>query len=115
MVLRSLPVLPAAARGSMTAAMVVLLVVWFVYPVVYGLQGVASGGGWTVTEHLLMSSADVVAKVVFGLLLLRVARIRTAADVLAGEDVHPEGIWVDQLRQSGGVLPERGRGSLSGD
>lgn len=102
-VLRSLPVLPAAARAPMTAAMVVLLVVWFVYPVAYGLQGVVSGGAWTVTEHLLLSGADVAAKVAFGLLVLRVARIRTAADVLAQDDVHPESIWIEQQRQSEGV------------
>ena len=102
-VLRSLPVLPAAARAPLTIATVVLLVVWFVYPVVYGLQGVVSGGGWTVTEHLLLSGADVVAKVVFGLLLLRVARVRTASDVLAGEDEHHESIWIDQRRHSEGT------------
>jgi bacteriorhodopsin len=102
-VLRSLPVLPAAARLPMTAAMIVLLAVWFVYPVVYGLQGTGSSGALTVTEHLLLSAADVVAKVLFGLLLLRVARIRTAADVLADADVHPESIWIDQLRHSEGA------------
>jgi bacteriorhodopsin len=102
-VIRSLPVLPAAARGPLTAAMVVLLVVWFVYPVVYGLQGIVSGGGWTVTEHVLLSAADVGAKVLFGSLLLRVARIRSAADVVAGEDAHRESIWIDQLRQSDGL------------
>ncbi|GAA2753404.1 bacteriorhodopsin [Amnibacterium kyonggiense] len=102
-VLKSLPVLPAAARGPMVSAMVVLLVVWFVYPIAYGLQGVASSGALTVTEHLLMSGADIVAKVLFGLLLLRVARIRTAADVLAADDVHPESIWIDQLRHSEGA------------
>lgn len=109
-VLRSLPVLPAAARAPMTTAMVVLLVTWFVYPVVYGLQGVVSGGGWTVAEHLMMSGADIVAKVVFGLLLLRVARIRTASDVLAEDDLHAESIWIDQLRQSeGAARPVRSR------
>ena len=102
-VLRSLPVLPAAARTPMTAAMVVLLVAWFVYPVVYGLQGAGSSGALTTTEHLLLSTADVVAKVVFGLLLLRVARIRTASDVLADADVHPESIWIDQQRHSEGA------------
>jgi bacteriorhodopsin len=102
-VLRSLPVLPAAARRPMTTAMVVLLVVWFVYPIVYGLQGVVSGGAVTVTEHLLLSGADVVAKVVFGLLVLRVARIRTADDVVGLDDVHPESIWIDQLRHSDGA------------
>ncbi|MGN6444980.1 bacteriorhodopsin [Amnibacterium sp.] len=109
-VLRSLPVLPAAARAPMTTAMVVLLVTWFVYPVVYGLQGVVNGGGWTVAEHLMMSGADIVAKVVFGLLLLRVARIRTASDVLAEDDLHAESIWIDQLRQSeGAARPVRSR------
>lgn len=109
-VLRSLPVLPAAARAPMTTAMVVLLVTWFVYPVVYGMQGVVSGGGWTVAEHLMMSGADIVAKVVFGLLLLRVARIRTASDVLAEDDLHAESIWIDQLRQSeGAARPVRSR------
>lgn len=102
-VLRSLPVLPAAARAPMTGAMVLLVVVWFVYPAMYGLQGIASGGAWTVTEHLLMCAADIATKGAFGLLLLRVARIRTASDVIAEDDVHPESIWIDQLRQSEGV------------
>jgi hypothetical protein len=70
---------------------------------VYGLQGIVSGGGWTVTEHLLLSGADLVAKVLFGLLLLRVARIRSASDVLAEDDAHAESIWIDQLRQSEGL------------
>jgi bacteriorhodopsin len=102
-VLRSLPVLPAAARAPLTTAMVVLLVVWFVYPIVYGLQGIVSNGAATVTEHLLLSGADVVAKVAFGLLILRVARIRTAADVVRHDDVHAESIWIDQLRHSEGA------------
>jgi bacteriorhodopsin len=102
-VVRSLPVLPAAARGPMVAAMVVLLLSWFIYPIVYGLQGIASSGALTVTEHLLLSGADIVAKVVFGLLILRIARVRTAADVVGEDDVHPESIWIDQLRHSDGV------------
>ena len=87
----------------MRTAMTVLIVTWFVYPIVFGLQGVVSGGAWTTAAHVALCAADVIAKVVFGMLLLRVARIRTAADVVAGEDVHPEGIWIDQLRQSTGV------------
>ena len=112
-VLRSLPVVPAAVRRPLTAAMVVLLVVWFVYPVAYGMQGLVSGGAWTTAQHLLFCVADVVAKVVFGLLLLRVARLRTAADVVSEDDVHPESIWVDQLRQSEGTEASRHRRSSS--
>ncbi|MFD1722840.1 bacteriorhodopsin [Amnibacterium endophyticum] len=114
-VLKSLPVLPAAARGPLTAAMVVLVVSWFAYPVVFGLQGLVSSGAVTTFSQVLLSATDLVAKVGFGLLVLRVARIRTAADVLAGEDVHPEGIWIDQLRQSDGVLPDGPPGALSRD
>lgn len=106
-VLRSLPVLPAAARPSLRAAMVVLVITWFVYPVVFGLQGLVTTGLSVTVSHLLLCAADLVAKVVFGLLLLRVARIRTAADVVAGEDVHPEGVWIDQLRHSSAVAPRR--------
>lgn len=104
-VVRSLPVLPAAARGPLRSAMVLLVVTWFVYPVVFGLQGIVTTGASTTASHLLLCAADVVAKVGFGLLILRVARIRTAADVVAGEDVHGEGVWIDQLRQSDAAAP----------
>jgi len=104
-VVASAPVLPAAARPAYRGAMVLLLVVWFAYPVVFGLQGVASGPGWVVTAHLVLSAADIVAKTGYSLLILRVALLRTAADVAGGVDVHPEAIWVDQLRQSDPVLP----------
>jgi bacteriorhodopsin len=102
-VLRSLPELPAAARPPFRTAMVVLVVTWFVYPIVFGLQGFTHGGVWTTTAHVALCIADVVAKVGFGLLLHRVARLRTAADVLDGLDTHQETIWVDQLKQSDGV------------
>jgi hypothetical protein len=46
-----------------------------------------------------------VAKTGYSVLILRVAMLRTAADVAGGVDVHPEAIWVDQLRRSDPVLP----------
>jgi bacteriorhodopsin len=101
----SAPVLPAAARPAYRGAMVLLLVVWFAYPIVFGFQGIASGPAWPVTAHLVLSAADIVAKTGYSLLILRVAVLRTAADVAGGVDVHPEAIWVDQHRQSDPVLP----------
>lgn len=101
----SLPSLPAAARPAYRGAMLLLLVVWFVYPVVFGLQGFASGSAFAVPAHLVLSTADIVAKTGYSLLILRVAMLRTAADVAGGVDVHPEAIWVDQYRQSEPVLP----------
>jgi bacteriorhodopsin len=104
-VVASLPSLPAAARPAYRGAMLLLLVVWFVYPIVFGLQGFASGSWFAVTAHVVLSAADIVAKTGYSLLILRVALLRTAADVAGGVDVHPEAIWVDQYRQSDPVLP----------
>jgi bacteriorhodopsin len=101
----STPVLPAAARPAYRGAMVLLLVVWFVYPIVFGFQGITQGPGFAVTAHLVLSAADIVAKTGYSLLILRVALLRTAADVAGGVDVHPEAIWVDHYRQSDPVLP----------
>src|SRR4051794_7168619 len=104
-VVKSMPSLPATARGPYRAAMVLLLVVWFVYPVVFGLQGVTEGGEWTTAEQLVLCAADVAAKVGYGVLLGRVARLRTAADALTGLDPHPESVWLDQVKLAGGALP----------
>lgn len=104
-VLRSLPALPSAARPTYRLAMVVLMGTWFVYPVVFGLQGVTSGGAWAATGQLLLCAADVVAKVGFGILIHRVAKLRTAFDVQAGLAVHPETLWVDGERVSDALFP----------
>ncbi|MGN6743104.1 MAG: bacteriorhodopsin, partial [Amnibacterium sp.] len=104
-VLRSLPVLPPAARSPYRAAMLVLLVVWFVYPIVFGLQGQVWGGAWTTAEQLALCAADVVAKVAYGLLLHRVAKVRTASDVVTGVETHPESIWLEQVKLSDAVAP----------
>lgn len=103
-VTRSLPTLPGAARGPYRTAMVVLMVTWFVYPVVYGLQGATSGGAWIVTEQLLLCAADVVAKVAFGLLIQRTAKLRTAFDAETGLNRHPEPLWHDGSRISEAVI-----------
>ena len=75
--LRSLPRLPAAARPPYRAAVAVLLITWFVYPIVYGLQGTTSGGGWAVVGVVALSVADIVAKVGFGSLIHRTGVLRS--------------------------------------
>ncbi len=62
-----------------------LLTVWFVYPLVYGLQGVTTGGAWAVTGAVALSGADLIAKVGFGSLIHRTAVFRSRAD----EDASP--------------------------
>lgn len=100
-VVRSLPSFPRTIRGPYRSAMVLLLVVWFVYPVVFGLQGLVQGGAWTTALQLALCAADVAAKVGYGALLTRVARLRTAADLVDGEAGRPRSVWLDQVRLAG--------------
>ncbi len=99
---RSTPRLPGAARPAYQAAVVLLLVIWFAYPAVYGLQGITSGGAWAVTGQLALCAADTIAKIGFGSLIHRTAVLRSRAE----EDTNPtsarprlpqaDAIWVDQ-------------------
>jgi bacteriorhodopsin len=104
-VLRSLHALPSVARPTYRGAMIVLMATWFVYPVVFGLQGATRGGAWATTGQLLICAADVVAKVAFGLLIQKVAKLRTAFDVQAGLETHPETLWINGERHSDALDP----------
>lgn len=104
-VMRSLPALPTLARAPYRNAMILLMITWFVYPIVFGLQGATSGGAWATTGQLLLCAADVVAKVGFGLLIQKVAKLRTAFDVLTGLEPHRESLWIDGERQSDALRP----------
>ncbi|MFD1722033.1 bacteriorhodopsin [Amnibacterium endophyticum] len=99
---RSAPRMPSQARPAYQGAVMLLLVVWLVYPIVYGLQGATSGGAWAVTGQLLLCGADTIAKIGFGSLIHRAAVLRSRAD----ESNNPsstrprlpeaDAIWVDQ-------------------
>lgn len=91
-VIGSLSHMGLEARRSYRNAMILLIVVWFAYPIAFGLQGFASGGARTTTMQVLLSFADIAAKVGFGVLLHKVAKLRTAEDVVAGMDTHPESV-----------------------
>ncbi|MFT2707425.1 bacteriorhodopsin [Clavibacter zhangzhiyongii] len=96
-------------------AVVLLMVTWFAYPAAYGIQGYLEGGEWTTTMQVLLSAADIAAKVGFGVLIHKVAKLRTAQDVLDGADEHPEGVWISSVKRSDAVLPpfEGSRGAYA--
>ena len=102
---RSLGGMGGAAATTLRNAAILLLSVWGAYPVAYAIRLVALGPAWTVTEQLLYSAADVAAKVGFGALIHKVAKLRTAEDVLRGEDTAPEPVWISSVRWSEGVQP----------
>lgn len=97
---RSLPRLTPESAMLLRNATVLLLSGWVVYPVVYLIQVYTGGGGWAAAVQVTLCIADVTIKIGFGGLVHRVAKLRTAEDVRAGRDVHPESIWISSVKQS---------------
>jgi bacteriorhodopsin len=103
--LASLPGLTPEAGALLRRSVVLLLGGWIVYPAVSLIQVFAFGGEWTTTIQIALCVADIVVKVWFGALIHRVAQLRTAEDVRAGLDVHPEAIWISSVKQSDAGAP----------
>ncbi|SCX56670.1 Bacteriorhodopsin [Klenkia marina] len=102
------------SRGSMSAesfaslrnAAVVLLSTFGVYPLVYAVPVfVDVTPSWFVGMQVAYSAADVVAKVGFGVLVFKVAKLRTAEDLAAGAETHPEPVWVSSVHEADAVAP----------
>ncbi|SOD99373.1 bacteriorhodopsin [Blastococcus haudaquaticus] len=104
---RSLPTMGAEAGASLRNAATVLLASFGVYPLVYAVPVFADvTPAWFTSMQVAYSAADVVAKVGFGVLVHKVAKLRTAEDVAAGTDTHHEPVWSSHVHKSDGVLPE---------
>jgi bacteriorhodopsin len=101
----SLPNLTPESQTLLRYAVTVLIAGWFVYPLVYAVQLVAAGGEWTASIQVLFCIADVALKLGFGGLIHRIAKLRTAEDVRAGDDIHPEAIWISSIKQSDAGSP----------
>lgn len=101
----SLPQLTAEASALLRRATLLLLGGWFIYPSVYVMQIVWSGGAISTATQIIFTVADVVIKLGFAGLIHRVAKLRTAEDVRAGYDIHPEAIWISSIKQSDAGLP----------
>ncbi|CAN5330050.1 hypothetical protein BH09ACT1_BH09ACT1_20250 [soil metagenome] len=86
----------ALLRGATT----LLLSGWVVYPLIYLLQVLFVGSTWTTIAQVALCIADVIVKIGFGEIIHRIAKLRTAEDVRAGDDIHPESIWISSVKQS---------------
>ena len=106
-VMASVKALPADAGRALGMATALLLTTFLVYPLVYLIPIFFHGPWWTTSMQLAYSAADIVAKVGFGMMIHKVAKLRTAADVCDGEDTHPETVWVNSVHHSDGVQPVR--------
>jgi bacteriorhodopsin len=102
----SLPTMGSEAAVSLRNATILLLGSFGVYPLVYAIPVFADvTPAWFAAMQVAYSVADVIAKVGFGVLTHKVAKLRTAEDVGAGTDTHPEPIWSSHVHKSDGVQP----------
>ncbi|TFV48159.1 rhodopsin [Blastococcus sp. TF02A-35] len=113
----ALPTMGAEAGASLRNATILLLSSFGVYPLVYAVPVFADvTPAWFTAMQVGYSVADVVAKVGFGVLTHKVAKLRTAEDVRKGVDTHPEAVWSSHVHKSDAVLPPvRGAGAPAGD
>ncbi len=93
------------AAGTLRNAGILLIVTWMAYPVVFGLQGWGHGGAVITWMQIVLSAADIVAKVGFGSMIHKIAKLRSAEDVRTGVDTLPEALWISSEKLSDGTLP----------
>ena len=98
-------VLTPEAQTLLARATLVLLTGWVVYPIVYFLPLFGASGVLTTVIMIVLTATDVTVKLGFANRIHRVAKLRTAEDVRAGVDVHPESIWISSVKQSDAGLP----------
>ncbi len=94
------------AAATLRNAGILLIITWMAYPIVFGLQGWGHGGAVITWMQVVLSAADIVAKVGFGSMIHKIAKIRSAVDVRDGVDTLPEALWISSEKRSEGVLPQ---------
>jgi len=101
---RSLDRQPAAVRKTVSRMRILLLATWGVYPIAYIIPLYAShaGAGAWVAKQGGYSIADILAKVVYGLLIYKIARLKSFSDDPAFAAVESEHIDEGALPQSNG-------------
>ena len=102
---RSKSSMSAEVYSAYSKALILLLSVWGWYPIAYAIHNWTSGSNATTVIQVGFSFADIAAKVGFGAMIHKIAKLRTAEDVLAGEETHPESVWISSVKRSEGVQP----------
>lgn len=94
------------AATTLRNAGILLIVTWMAYPIIFGLQGWGHGGAVITWMQVVLSVADIVAKVGYGAMIHKIAKLRSAEDVRAGVDTLPEALWISSEKLSDGTIPK---------
>lgn len=109
LVRRSMSEMSEPVSTSTRNALILLLAVWGTYPLAYMVPLFFEGQNaqeWAVGRQIAFSVADVVAKVGFGSLIHKIAKMRTAEEVNEGEETHPEAVYVSHDKLSEARPPQ---------
>jgi len=77
---RSLDRQPPAVRRTISRLRLLLLITWGVYPIAYLLPALTDSADAWVGMQIGYSVADILAKALYGLLIYRIARVKSFAD-----------------------------------
>ena len=80
LLLRARTTLPSGAAVTARNLVFAFLFFWGLYPMAYLLPAVWSGATSAVTAQVLFTAADIGSKVLYGVLLAKVCRVRSAAE-----------------------------------
>jgi bacteriorhodopsin len=81
--LRARSSLPPEAAVTARNLVFVFLLFWGLYPIAYLLPAVDAGATSAVTAQVLFTAADIGSKVLYGVLLAKICRVRSAAEGFA--------------------------------
>ncbi|MDO0924942.1 bacteriorhodopsin [Streptomyces sp. TG1A-8] len=103
-VLDSAGELPPGTFATLRRATIMQFSVFGAYPLIYLIQQSVGAGShlvaWALVTQLGLCAADVTAKVAFGAMIHKVAKMRTAEDVRSGTETHPEEVWISSVKQA---------------
>lgn len=89
--------LPADVATTMRNIGLLFAGTWAIYPLAYLVQVFAEdSASWAVARQVSLSFGTIAAKVGFGILSYKVARMRTAYDIADGQGELDEAVWQSQ-------------------
>lgn len=96
---KSMDELPSDIGTSFRNVALLFALTWGVYPLAYLVPVFfQDSSGWAAGRQIALSMATIVAKVGFGVLAHKIAKLRTAADLVAQEQSHDSEIWLSSVR-----------------
>jgi bacteriorhodopsin len=70
---RALPNMPESAAGTMRTIRWVFVIFWTLYPIAYIIPAIMATADGVVLRQVLFTTADIVAKVIYGVMITKVA------------------------------------------